>query len=416
MELPKNVTLIGEPDRSCKIYVEDYVISYIKQLNRHAGDKQMAVALYGNRQEEAGITYLFFYGSCRLNFLQRESRHLSQAVQQEAEEMRRKYFSQYSFLGYRLLNGEMVEGFHVCEQGVCRYIEGYAQFYEKNDSMLAFMLEDRKEVSQPEEVNQEKYDEVKKRQEERRLKAEEQSGQAKLLQFVPRRAGAKKTAQDKSVEKKKVRNLRNMQYTAAAVFVLLLVAGFATLNGDGTLDNLQTTFRQMMEQMNTQQIPDVVDMANNAVNAGSIVTEDRLTEALREENAEAVRDVISGDVSLPDVVPSGTPPESSDVEPMPESTPEPTSEPITSEPTPEYTSEPMPESSPEPATSVPETTVEPTPEPTVEPFYYIVKRGQTLSEICREYYHSEDMLEEICKINNITNADYIMEGQKILLP
>ena len=90
MELPKNVTQIGEPDRSCKIYVEDYVMSYIKQLNGHAREKEMAVALYGTRQEEAGVTYLFFYGACRLNFLQRESRHLSQAVLQEAEEQRRK--------------------------------------------------------------------------------------------------------------------------------------------------------------------------------------------------------------------------------------------------------------------------------------------------------------------------------------
>ena len=134
MQLPKNITQIGETNPHCKIYVEDYVISYIKQLNRYACDKELAVALYGVRKEEAGVTYLFFYGACKMNFLQRECRHLSQAVQQEAEKQRKRYFPEYIFLGYRLLNGEMVEGFHVCEQGVCRYIEGYAQFYEKNDT------------------------------------------------------------------------------------------------------------------------------------------------------------------------------------------------------------------------------------------------------------------------------------------
>ena len=164
MELPKNITQIGEMNQGCRIYVEDYVISYIKQVNVHARDKTMAVAVYGSRKEEAGVTYLFFYGACRLNFLTRESRHLSQAVQQEAEDLRQKHFLQYEFLGYCMLNGEMVEGFQVCRQGVCRYISGYAQFYEKNDSMLAFMLESRKEEVKPEEVNQEKYNEVKKRQ------------------------------------------------------------------------------------------------------------------------------------------------------------------------------------------------------------------------------------------------------------
>ena len=89
MELPKNVTQIGETNPHCKIYVEDYVISYIKQLNRHAGDKMLAVALYGVRKEEGGIAYLFLYGACKLNFLQRECRHLSQAVQQEVEKQRK---------------------------------------------------------------------------------------------------------------------------------------------------------------------------------------------------------------------------------------------------------------------------------------------------------------------------------------
>ena len=92
MELPKNITQIGETNPYCKVYVEDYVISYIKQLNQYANEKEMAVALYGVRKEEAGITYLFLYGASRLVFLQKECRHLSQAVLQEAEKQRKKFF------------------------------------------------------------------------------------------------------------------------------------------------------------------------------------------------------------------------------------------------------------------------------------------------------------------------------------
>ena len=176
MELPKNITQIGESDRSCKIYVEDYVISYMKQMNLLAQNKDMAVALYGVRKEENEVSYLFLYGACKLDFLQRESRHLSQAQQQEIERLRKKYFADYQFMGYRLLNGEMIEGFHICEQGVCRYVSGYAQFYEKNDSMLAYMLDTRQEGASPEEVDQEKYNIVRQRQEERRAKAEEKNG------------------------------------------------------------------------------------------------------------------------------------------------------------------------------------------------------------------------------------------------
>lgn len=392
MELPKNVTQIGEPDHNCKVYVEDYVISYIKQLNGHARDKGMAVGLYGVRKEEAGIKYLFFYGACQLNFLQRDSRHLPQAVQQEAEEMRRKHFSQYTFLGYRMLNGEMVEGFHVCEQGVCRYIEGYAQFYEKNDTMLAFMLEDRKEEARPEEVDQEKYEEVKKRQEERRQQTEEQSGQVKLLQFSPRRPDVRKTTEKKSQYSSSGKNLRNMKYAASAVFALLLVVGISTMNGGEGMNNLRMAVSQMMDQMSTQQLPDTMEVTNNSAQAGSIVTEDKLTEALLQENAAAVQAAGSSDVNTPAVEPSVAPTVEHTIEPTPESTPEPTQEPT------------------------PEPTVAPTPEPTVEPVSYTIRRGDTLIGICLSRYGSDDKVQEICNLNGISNPDDIKVGQKILLP
>ena len=113
MDLPKNITQIGQADSNIKIYVEDYVVSYMKQLNFLAQNKDMAVVLYGVRKEEEGISYLFFYGAAKLDFLQKETRHLSQAQQQEIERLRKRYFAEHAFLGYRILDGEMVEGFHV---------------------------------------------------------------------------------------------------------------------------------------------------------------------------------------------------------------------------------------------------------------------------------------------------------------
>ena len=371
MDLPKNITQIGEPNATCKVYVEDYVISYIKQLNRHAGDKTMAVGLYGIQKEEAGITYLFFYGASRLNFLQRESRHLSQAVLQEAEQQRRKFFSQYEFLGYQLLNGEMVEGFHVCQQNIFRYIAGYAQFYEKNDSMLAFMLEDRKEEAKPEEFHQEKYDEVKKRQEERRQQSEEQGGQ-----ILRRRT-------QKPDETGSVKRLRNMKYAAAAVFALLCVAGFTTMNDEESRNAIQVAVRRLWEGMNSKQLPDAMEVTNNSAQVGTIITEDKLTEAIQQENA-AAREPDSSFAPTPTVTPDPTP----EIMPTPEHTPEPAVEP----------------------------TSEPTPEPTPEPVSYTIKRGDTLIGICMARYGSDERLAEICSFNGITNPDDIKVGQKILLP
>ena len=52
MELPKNITQIGEINHSCKIYIEDYVFSYINQYDEQAADKEIAIALYGERKTE----------------------------------------------------------------------------------------------------------------------------------------------------------------------------------------------------------------------------------------------------------------------------------------------------------------------------------------------------------------------------
>ncbi len=342
MELPKNITQIGESDKSCKIYAEDYVVSYLKQLNRVAGDKNLAVALYGKRKEEAGISYLFVYGAGKLNFLQRESRHLSQAVQQETEKLRQRYFREYSFLGYKILNGEMIEGFQICEHGVCRYISGYAQFYEKNDSMLQYMLEERQEEAVPEQVEQEKYDMVKRRQDERRLQAEAEKGRGENKGRYARERQAGST-------------LRRMKFSAAAVFAVLCVTGLTTLNNGDGLRELQTAARQLINGISQQQIPDAMEVSNFSAEAGTIVAEDRLAEAIRIEN-DAV------------------------AEPSPEPTPE------------------------------------PTPEPASEPTAYVIKRGDTLIGICINVYGSDAKVREVCSFNGIEDPDDIKVGQKILLP
>ena len=69
MELPKNIKQIGESNRYCKIYVEDYCVSYIKQMNQLALNKEMAVSLYGFCKLEWNVFYLFFFGGAEFDFL-----------------------------------------------------------------------------------------------------------------------------------------------------------------------------------------------------------------------------------------------------------------------------------------------------------------------------------------------------------
>ena len=431
MDLPKNITQIGQADSNIKIYVEDYVVSYMKQLNFLAQNKDMAVALYGVRKEEEGISYLFFYGAAKLDFLQKETRHLSQAQQQEIERLRKRYFAEHAFLGYRILDGEMVEGFHVYEQGNCRYITGYAQFYEKNDSMLAYMLDVRKEEIQPEVVNYEKYDAVKRRQEERR---QAEGNETEYPYAKERYAGKDKTeyteyaSHDRAKRTDNVRQFRKPQESAiltkiqhmkvsiVATFALLCVFGFALMSKEGGVEKLKMTARQMFEGLGEQKIPDAVEANGSNVQVDTLVTEDRLTEALMQENKDVamITDIQSGQTSSPEqsqqTQESLTSPEQSGT-PGQSVTPEQSG-------TPGQTETPGQSGASEPNAS----SGQPTETPAVsgeiksQPIPYTIKSGDTLIGISVRNYGDETMVKEICALNQIPNPDEIKIGQKILLP
>lgn len=392
MELPKNITQIGEADKHCRVYVEDYVVSYIKQMNGMAQNKDIAIALYGRRTAEDGVIYLFAYGSAKLNFLQKPVRHLSQAQEQEIEKLRKKYFPEMSFLGYQILNGEMVEGFQICEQEICRYVAGYAQFYEKNDSMLAYMLENRSEETEPEKVDQEKYEVVKKRQEERRQRQE--SRHARQTEHT-----------DNNIIPMPTVGLRRMKMAATGVFVLLCVMALALMRQENTGESLGETARQAMSSLMEQKLPDAVEEQNQT---GTLVAEDKLEDALRQENNAANVVAESAVVTAETTNAIETTVSETTMTEAAENTAEVIQD-QQPEPTPEATPKPMPE-----VTAKPEPPQ--TQEAVAQPTAYTIKKGDTLIGISLRNYGSNTKVSEICALNGITDPDDIKIGQEILLP
>ena len=446
MELPKNITQVGESDQRCKIYAEDYVISYMKQLNRQAGNKSTAIALYGTRKEEDGISYVFFYGAVKVNSFQREVRHLSQAQTQEIEKLRKRFFPQYQFMGYRLLDGEMVEGFHIYDQGTCRYIAGYACFYEKNDAMLAYMLDSRKEEVPPETVDQEKFERVRLKQEERRAqyrgsigygndKKEESShiGQAghpeekkhqirrtarESRGITAMRSGtARRTAGARQPGKKVAPySLKLMKTAVVGLFLILCALGIVVLNDLGSAEDIQAAARKLIAEFTEQKLPDEEASAESRGETDTLVTEDKLTEAIRQENEVGQASQPSEQVpeTEPSAVSSGeSASESSGGQPS-----EPSSE-STAEATPEPSSEQPNESSAEQSEEQQEPSSSAAPEPSTEAsstVTYTIRRGDTLTAISFRYYGTDAKVREICELNGISNPDNIRFGQKILLP
>lgn len=437
MELPKNITQIGEADRHCKIYVEDYVISYIRQMNHQAADKKEALALYGRRQEEGEIAYLFIYGACRMTTLSGQVRHLSQAQLQEAEKQKRLYFPEEAFLGYSLLNGEMVEGFYILEQGICRYVAGYACFYEKNDGMLAYMLDSRKEEAKPEQVDNEKYERVRLKQEQTRQQYRQQTGRQDTGMQTDRdivrqteqgadtkwqsvdeadleQSARKKRQQDE--RRREPSGLRRMRRSVAAMFVLLCAAGAFSLNQNGEFkEKVQQVWNDFTEKKLQDNIVDAItgSVQNPSGNNNTLIAEDRLTQAIQEENRAAEEEQFSEESSQQTQESEQT----ASAEEMQQSvvmeSSQQTEVPETQQP---EVSQPQQPAATE-AVGQPETTESEQPVSQLSvPTQYVIQKGDTLIAISIRFYGNDRMVKAICEKNNITNPDDIYFGKIIWLP
>ena len=442
MDLPKNITQIGEADEHCKIFVEDYVVSYLKQLNPLARDKTMAAALYGKRKQEEDVTFLFVYGAGKLDFIQKEVRHLSQAQGQEIERIRRQFFPEFEFLGYRILDGNVVEGFHVCGKEECRFVKGYAQFYEKNEAMLSYMLESRQVEAAPESVDSEKYDAARNRQEKRREK-------------YARKAEEK--GEDQTPSKAGIGGLR-----ASAVAVLVLLCALGLAMNSPALKEKGFTWERLKEEFREKKLPEMTVTSGKIAQANASRGEEKLQESLAasaesgeaekedegaktaaqdgkadqssqgseaghasqerkadgqagQENAAKQGSTTSGQAGQAEGEKGKTRSDNNDGD---QTVAVPTAGKVQAESAEAGKVQTgQAEMAEAEKVQTGQAAAAETDAPAAkEVVTYVVKRGDTLTGISLRVYGSEKYVDLICRLNAIRNPDEIKEGQKILLP
>lgn len=427
MELPKNIVQIGEPDKLHKIFVEDYVVSYMKQLGCSQTSGPVGLALYGKHMEESGINYYFLYGAAKVEGLEHRGAYLSQVEKEEIEDIGKKYFEEYKFLAWCSVTEEPVEGFFVKIGGKGVEIKGYACFYEKNESMLNYMLLfGEKEAKEKKEKSAAGTERVRGN-----WTASAYIKQATKLQT----SGAQITNQSggKSEETKSTGNSRGdsreensrkespkvqkpvlwrpeyNKVAVAAACLALLIIGVRTLSDAETMEELQVAARQVIASMSEQKLPDESDVPSIDNESSENVLQGNTSSLLEErENAETgtsstQTETEPAETDNPQNVDEGT--EGTEIGVSGNVTAEPPEVPPSSQPEPStqpVTGQPAEESNQASASTVPVT--------------YTVKRGDTLNSICRDRYGSLDKVAEICELNDIKNADNIQVGQTILLP
>lgn len=396
LDLPKNVRQIGEPEENRKIYIEDYVITYLKKVAKEAALNSRVAVLLGHSEWMDGIPYLFIKSAVALKDLEDygEGIPFTDEAWAQVYGTIKEYFSDQDVLGWFLsipgypmdldrdlvkthINhfggvdkvllvaepGDWEEDFFAYENGRLARQKGYYIFYERNEAMQRYMVEtgDGESIEKKEEFEDRAARSFRTLVQEKK----DLSGQKRVMTFL---------------------------YTASTFLVMVvLVIGITLINNYEKMEGLEMTLTEISQSLESQEGQAVSGLANQEEEPNQ-----QLVAAMEEENAKAQEEETVDQEGLseePQVEEPVEEPESTAEESGSESEAEPASEPE---------SEQAETALSQNVVSIPES--------------YTVQKGDTLLKISRKIYGQDNKIDEICSLNGIKDINHILVGQKLLLP
>lgn len=210
-KMPKNIRQIGPGDQKRKIYAEDYVMTYIKQLSMKAATEYCYAVLLGQFITIENCRNIFISGAVEITeFSMDENNIFSNETWTGIYENIKKYFSDVEIVGWSVIRTglpltpsdrmkkthidnfggqgktllmydslEREEIFYVYEENGLKEQDGYYIYYEKNEEMQNYM------VSQKDSPSEEAEYEDKATKEIRRVIAEKK-GDKSSRKYTPK--------------------------------------------------------------------------------------------------------------------------------------------------------------------------------------------------------------------------------------
>lgn len=133
-KLPQNICLVGKAEEDRKIFVEEYVISYLQKIASNEKEPQIVV-FFGDGYEREGIKYYFLNGvaahKASGEILKKTDEFYFQTVG-------RQYFPQSKGIGWYYMDkgySEMVKILQNMQEQDFASIKGYYMYFEKNCAM-----------------------------------------------------------------------------------------------------------------------------------------------------------------------------------------------------------------------------------------------------------------------------------------
>lgn len=434
MQLPKNVMQIGDVDAVCKVYIEDYVCTYIKQMRGETGG-QMKILLFGQQMRQEEKQYYFIHAAIREG--------------KESSAQKNIFFPKEKQIGYLTCRGDA--GTLQLDGSRPRAFDGYYIYYDENEAMQSFLVSQRKEepaekehkeaaggrfgldINRVERRENGLEDEIPAAPPEASVPVWERE-QQEADEFPEWRSSTRSYAGRSGREPvppvrrlsgrpQAERHFKPVYLGTACLLLLLCAAGITTLNHYGKMKDMGTKFSHLEETMKQEE---------GALQDGTD-KEDAFSVTTLEAGDTQAADENTGTAGADPVVPEGT----ADLMPASDALTEtaqtdssvtegtqngqeaeeakeqdgPAAETISQALSDDVLTE---EAGTAQVGGIPNLAEQ----ETVQPVYdtYIVEEGDSLAKICRRIYGDASRIDDICELNKIENPDHVVPGQKLLLP
>lgn len=423
--MPRNVRQIGLANGNYRIYVEDYVYTFLSTLSAESKNQGKIAVLTGEIKWTSDMTCIFVKGALAADDMEAAAEHIdfSEEIWKKLQEDKEKYFPDQEIVGWffaqnqvateitelfvkvhlRYFGGEKIlmlmepgereEAFFRYDNGTLVKVNGYYIYYEKNTQMQTYMIE-RNQNTGPE--------------------TSEQVEDKAVRNF-------RKIIDSKKPEEKEAEKTSVFSYAATVCLALAVLATGAAFfqnrqTGTGISEETQTA-SAVIAQMTPVLTEKAMQTATPAIT--QVSEEKEQEEKVLKEEPE-----ITG-MPTETTAPAEKASESITVTPVPEITKSgqkrsSDSDMENKENTQKKTTEAEQR---EDNTDNEKKTTQQSEQQTAEtaaaagtPQTYVIRPGDTLYQISLSRYGTVDAMEKICELNGISASEIIYPGQVIVLP
>lgn len=372
-QFPKNVRQIGNVSDQPKIYMEDYVNTYLNQLKEVAAESAVGALLVGEIVKQGKQDVVYISGALKLQEIEISGTEIviNEDVWTELEEQKKEYFREQEVVGWCLVESGHPMGLN---RGVIKVHErifsrentvfiwrdalgedeiiyaykynelmqmgGHYIFYEKNPDMQNYMICMRKMI-----------------------------GVTPSEMVEDRAAKNFRSAIRGKIEYQERRESSHFLYAMSVFLVVVVLAiGISTMNNYDKMEAVQQSVEALSQVVGQPQVKAEDEQKKQADTNEADTDEADTDEADIEENGIDENDIKENDIDEEEEF-EGTVPEVSTIQ-----------------------------------------------EQLNEENYYVVQKGDTLDSISIARYGTSSQVEAICRMNGLVDGNLIFIGQKLLLP